>query len=85
MRKQLHEVQAIDNYLFGNTTTPGRLLFEVKMIVSPQLKANVACQRRAHQFIRSFGRKKQKASLEATFERLMCEPDFSFIVNSIFK
>lgn len=85
MRKQLHEIEEIDNYLFQKMDTPDRLLFEAKMIVAPELRKNLFFQRKGYLFIRWFGRKKQKEQLESMFNVLMEEQPFSSAVNSIFK
>ena len=85
MRKQLHETEDIDNYVFNKMAEPERFLFEAKMIVAPGLRTNLLFQRRAYSMIRWFGRKKRKEQLECLFTSMMQDPHFSTTVNSIFK
>ena len=85
MRKPLHEIEDIDNYVFKKMDAPERFLFEAKMIVAPELRTNLRFQQRAYSMIRWFGRKKQKEQLECLFTNLMRDPHFSTTINSIFK
>jgi hypothetical protein len=85
MRKQLHEIEDIDNYVFKKMAAPERVLFEAKLIVAPELRTNLLFQQRAYSMIRWFGRKKRKEQLECLFTSLMRDPHFSTTVNSIFK
>ncbi len=85
MRKQLHEIEDIDNYIFKKVSGSQRLLFEAKTIINPDLRTNVIFQRKTYSLIRWFSRKQRKEQLESVFTRLMQEQHFSSTVNSIFK
>ena len=85
MRKQLHEIEGIERYIFNTLSEPDRLLFEVKMIANPELKANMLAQHQTYSLIRLFGRKKKKEQLEAMHFRIMEDKKFSAEITSIFR
>jgi hypothetical protein len=85
MRKQLHEVAAIEEYVFKRMTAPDRFLFEAKMIIDPELQQNVTLQEKVYAMIRWFGRKTRKEQLEQHFNNAMRDPKFATTIRSIFQ
>ena len=85
MRKQLHEVEQIENYLVRKTNESDSFLFEVKAFLNADLRMDINYQRAAYSCIRWFGRKKRKEQLESIFTRLTYDKTFSDELRSIFK
>ncbi|MVT08977.1 hypothetical protein [Chitinophaga tropicalis] len=85
MRKQLHEIQDTDRYILDKMTSPEKLLFQVKMILSPVLKENVQLQEKAHQFIRWSAREELREKLDTIHTLLMKDASFREKISSIFK
>ena len=85
MRKQLHEIEEIDSYIFHNLNKADKFLFEVKMIANPELKANMLAQQKTYSLIRLFGRKKKKEQLVSMHFRIMEDKKFSAEITSIFR
>jgi hypothetical protein len=85
MRKQLHEVATIEEYVFKGMTAPDRFLFEAKMIIDPELQEKVKLQEKVYAMIRWFGRKKRKEQLEQHFNNVMRDPKFATTTRSIFQ
>ena len=85
MRKQLHEIQDVDRYILDEMTSPEKLLFQVKMILSPALKENVQLQEKAHQLIRWSAREELRQKLNTIHTSLMQESSFRKKITSIFK
>ena len=85
MRKQLHEVEQVENYLFEKMNESDSFLFEVKTLLNAELQMNINYQRAAYSCIRWYGRKKRKEQLESIFTRLTNDKTFSDELRSIFK
>jgi hypothetical protein len=85
MRKQLHEIEQIENYLHQEMNESDSFLFEVKALLNADLRINIDYQRAAYSYIRWFGRKKRKEQLESIFTRLTNDKTFSDELRSIFK
>jgi hypothetical protein len=84
MRKQLHEIQEIDRYLFHNMSAGHRLVFQARMILEPALKEKVRLQRKTHAFLRWCSRKEKNDALTSVYTRLMDDTAFSTTIRSIF-
>lgn len=84
MRKQLHEIQDIDRYIFHTMTGADRLVFQAKMILQPQLKEKVRWQRKVYAFLQWASRKKKKEELTSLHTRLMNDASFNSRITSIF-
>lgn len=85
MRKQLHEIEQIENCLFQKMDDSDAFLFEVKAFLNADLRMNISYQRAAYSCIRWYGRKKRKEQLESIFTRVMNDKTFSDELHSIFK
>jgi len=85
MRKQLHEIEQIENCLFQKMNESDTFLFRVKALLDADLQMNISYQRAAYSCIRWYGRKKRKEQLESIFTRVMKDKDFSDELHLIFK
>lgn len=84
MRKVLHEIQVIDQYLHRQLSNPDRLVFEASMLVSPALEQQVRQQRKVYQLVRWFGRKAKKQQLNTLHARLMEDHQFRDSITALF-
>lgn len=84
MRKLLHEVQEIDQYIFREMTPGRRLVFQARLILDPGLKDKLRLQRKTHAFLRWCSRKEKKDTLMSVYSRLMDDTVFSSTIQSIF-
>lgn len=86
MRKQLHEIQEIDQYLLQTMPAADKLVFQARMLTDTSLQENVRQQLQAHRLIRHTGREAQREKLTAIHARLW-ETDEAFRseISSIFK
>jgi hypothetical protein len=86
MRKQLHEIQEIDQYLLQTMPVADKLVFQARMLTDGTLQENVRHQQEAHHLIRHIGREAQREKLAAIHSRLW-ETDEAFRaeISSIFK
>ncbi|HEY1163755.1 MAG TPA: hypothetical protein VGE90_01280 [Chitinophaga sp.] len=86
MRKQLHELQEIDQYLLQAMPAADKLVFQARMLTDAALQENVRHQQEAHHLIRQTGREAQREKLAAIHSRLW-ETDEAFRaeISSIFK
>jgi len=86
MRKQLHEIQEIDQYLLQTLPAADKLVFRARLLTDAALQENVRYQQEAHHLIRQTGREAQREKLAAIHNRLW-ETDEAFRaeISSIFK
>jgi hypothetical protein len=86
MRKLLHEVQEIDQYILQAMPDTDQLVFQARMLTDADLQEKVHCQRAAHLLIRQAGREAQREKLAALHSRLW-ETDEAFRseITAIFK
>lgn len=85
MRKQLVEIQEIDQYLLHEMTGAARLVFQARMLVAPALREKVRYQQKALQLIVWLAREKKRTQLDTVFQRLMKDDVFNQSITSIFK
>jgi len=74
MRTSLNEIKQIDNHLFNRTAAGDALLFDAMLILDPGLSDKVQWQKRVHQLVQQYGRKKLKAEIESVHRQLFTEP-----------
>jgi hypothetical protein len=74
MRTSLNEIKLIDEHLFKNGSTEDRLLFDAMLILNPMLRTEIVWQKKTHQLVQQYGRKKLKAEIEMVHQQLFHEP-----------
>jgi hypothetical protein len=74
MRTSLNETKLADGYIFNNNTPQDALLFEAMLIINPELPNRVMWQKKAHDIVREYGRKKLKAEIESVQLQLFNGP-----------
>lgn len=86
MRKLLHEVQEIDQYILQEMRVTDKLVFQARMLTDAALQEKVYYQAEAHRLIRRTGRDAQREKLAAIHASLW-ESDESFRaeISAIFK
>lgn len=86
MRKQLLEVQEIDQYLLQAMPAAHKLVFQARILTDSALQEKVRHQQEAHQLIRRIGREAQREKLALLHARLW-ETDEAFRaeISAIFK
>lgn len=85
MRKQLLDMQEIDQYLQQEMSTATRLVFQARMLVDPALRTQVRQQRKALQLIIWLAREEKRTQLDTVFQQLMQDEIFHTSITSIFK
>ncbi|MEC5144753.1 hypothetical protein [Chitinophaga sp. 212800010-3] len=85
MRKQLADIQEIDQYLLQEMPAAARLIFQARMLVSPLLREKVRQQQQVLQIVHWLGREKKREELQTIYQQLMNEPAFYRSVTSIFE
>jgi hypothetical protein len=79
MMTSWNETERIEAYIAGSTDTGNALLFEAQMLLAPELQDKVLWQRKTHEMIHQYGRKKLKQEIEAIHQQLFTRPKhFSF-------
>lgn len=84
MRKHLHEVQEIDQYLLNTLPAADKLVFEARLLIDEALKTRLHQQQRAHRFIRWFGRRMQKERMDELHHLAMQDTAFKQSIEKIF-
>ena len=73
MRTSLHEIKQAEDYLLNEIDPQDKLLFEARLILSPQLREDVLWQQQTYTLVKQYGRKKLKAELEALHQQLFTQ------------
>lgn len=87
MRKSLHEVQQIENYIFGRMSVQDHHDFNVQLLINSHLREEVDAQKTSYALINAYGRKKLKAELNAVHDKLFTKPEkkwFRDLIKNIF-
>lgn len=88
MMTSLNNLIVIERYLQGELPQADRLVFEAQMLVQPALRTDFRFQRKVHELIRMYHRKKLKEELETVYQRLFNDPqkrNFRKKIGQIFK
>ena len=85
MRKQLAEVKEIEQFLLQKMPAASRLVFQARMLVTPQLRERVRGQQKALRLVQWLARQDQREKLDIVFQRLMKEDTFHHSITTIFK
>ena len=64
MRTSLNEIQQIEKFIHHQLPTEDALVFEAKAIVNPSLGRNVFWQKKIHELLRYYHRRKLKDEME---------------------
>jgi hypothetical protein len=70
MRTSLNNIKLVDDYIFNTATTGDALLFDAMLIINPGLKEQVLWQKRTHNIVQQYSRKKLKAEIEVVHQQL---------------
>jgi len=70
MRTSLNDIKTIEAYLDGTLTVSERLFFEARLLVSKELRKNVALQREVNTIVRHHHYLKVLQEFKCTHERL---------------
>lgn len=83
MRTSLNDIKTIEAYLDGTLTIPERLLFDARLLVSKELRKNVALQREVNMIIRHHHRLSILQEFKRTHKRLFYGDDNAALTNEI--
>ena len=72
MRKQLAEVKEIEQFLLQKMPAASRLVFQARMLVTPQLRERVRGQQKALQLVQWLARQEQREKLDGLYECILC-------------
>lgn len=88
MMTSQNSTRLIENYLQGKLSHADRLLFEVKLLIDPDLKRDLYFQKKTHLLIKMYHRQQVKEELEAVHQKIFTNPDktdFRRSINKLFK
>ena len=74
MRTSLNDIKMIEAYLCNTLSTGDRLLFESHMLLSKELRQNVASQRKIYAIIQHHYRTTLKQKFNMLHDRLLHDP-----------
>jgi len=85
MRTSLNNIKKIEDYLLGCTAPEEALLFKANMLLDTGLADDVAQQRVTYEVIKQYSRKKIKAEIIATQEKLTAVPEYQGFIQRMTK
>ena len=74
MRTSLNNIKEADDHLLGLSAPQDNLLFEAKMILNPELRANVYWHKQTLNLVQQYGREQLRADIEAVHNQLFTLP-----------
>jgi hypothetical protein len=74
MKTSPTNAQAIERFLSGSLSTAGNLLFRARLLTDPELRVQVAQQKKVYALVQLYGRRKIKSRLEAIHQQLFSDP-----------
>ena len=75
MKTSLNDLHEIDEYLSGTMPAGESIIFQVKLITDPITRVNVLLQQKVHEILRLYQRKKIRAEIQKTHDRIFSDPD----------
>jgi hypothetical protein len=75
MRTSLNNIKEADDHLLGLSAPQDSLLFEAKMIINPELRANVMWHKQTLNLVQQYGREQLRADMEAVHNQLFTLPE----------
>jgi hypothetical protein len=74
MKTSRNNPQAIEQYLSGNISGVDALLFRARLLTDPDLRRNLALQKKTYALVQLYGRRQLKSRLEALHQQLFSDP-----------
>jgi hypothetical protein len=75
MKTSWNNPPAIERYLSGTLSTGGALLFRARMLTDPDLRRNVALQKKTYALVQLYGRQLMRSRLEVLHQKLFRDPE----------
>lgn len=83
MRASLNEIRTIEQYLTGRMLVEDRLVLEAKALVDPSLASRIGLQKKIHDVLRLYHRRKLKRRAEEIHTVLFTDPSKTSFRKSI--
>jgi hypothetical protein len=83
MRTSLSDIKAIEEYLNGTLPIQDRLLFEARLLLSKELRKNVALQREVYRLLAHHHHLKIKEEFQRTHKRLVSDTTNADFLNEL--
>ncbi len=87
MTTSLTNTEIIEKYIEGKLKAGEKLLFEVKLLLNPELKSDLFYQKKTRRLLRLYQRKKLKEEIAAIGLKIFSDPrrkSFHYEINRIF-
>jgi|GEM_PF-3348241 hypothetical protein len=79
----MSDIVTTEKFLLNEMRPEDRLLFEARLLVEDELKANTVIHRLIHRIVLLYHRKKMKAELDQLHARLLNDPSDSRLRESV--
>ena len=83
MRTSLNDIQQIEKYIHQELSIEDALIFEAKAIVNPSLGRNIFWQKKIHELLRHYHRRKLRNEMEKVHHRVFHNPAHASFRESI--
>jgi hypothetical protein len=77
MKTSAFDTEQIDRYLLQQLPPGDKLVFNAKLMLSPELLETVEWQHKVHQLVQLRGRLQLKAQIKATEQMVFSQPEYS--------
>jgi hypothetical protein len=77
MKTSACDIEHIDRYLLQQLPTGDKLLFDARLVLSPELKDTVEWQRTVHRLVQLRGRQQLEAQIKGVEQLVFSQPEYS--------
>jgi hypothetical protein len=85
MRTSLDKLNMIENFLSGQLSPEGRVLFDAQLVLDKDLSDDLSAQRGAYKIIRAYSRQSLKSELEILHTELQRDSKLKSFWQNIYK
>jgi hypothetical protein len=85
MKTSPNNTRAIEQYLTGSLNPVGALLFQVRLLTDPGLRANLAEQKQVYALVQRFGRQQLRSRLEMIHRDLFQDPKHKSFQQEVYR
>lgn len=85
MRTSLDKLNMIENFLSGQLSPEGRVLFDAQLVLDKDLSDDLSAQRGAYKIIRAYSRQSLKSELEILHTELQRDSKLNSFWQNIYK
>ncbi len=85
MKTSASETRLIENYIQKQLPPADQLVFEARLLLSPELTVTLKWQRQVHELVKLRGRRQLKAQIELVEQKIFKQPAYQTFRDNIYR